>query len=256
VPHVPAQGWHAGVRTRRNERAREAVYTVDMAYDGIINVLELRLVDDDEGAFRVDGFVDGKRLPRRDDDEMDVPYGLLPSIEAAGDFFMVTCECGDPGCSGYMDPVVVTHNGDIVRWCSEDLGWDFTFEREPYAREIRRLVDEGRRELRERSIRLGRVGQYHQNLRLFASESFERSLPPVWEREAKSRVEERLRRHLWENAPEEFRRRFRRSPLWVPVRIAMVILLLPLLIPIWIVMYVWYFAARELDRREGRFGKR
>jgi len=177
------------------------------------NVLELRLVDDEKGTFRVDGFVDGKRLPVRDDDEMDVPFGLLPSTHAPGDFFMVTCECGDPGCSGYMDPVVVTHDGNLVRWCCEDLGWDFTFEREPYADEIRQLIDEGRRELRERSIRLRLTGEYHQNLRLFASESFEKSLPSMWKQDAKNRAKERMRKYSSKNDPEGFRRRFVRPRL-------------------------------------------
>lgn len=227
-----------------------------MARAGNINELELRLVDDDRGTFRVDGFVDGKRLPVREDDEMDVPFGLLPSIEAPGDYFMVTCECGDPGCSGYFDPVVVTEEGQLLHWTCKDLGWDFTFERGAYKDEIRRLINEGRGRLRERSTRLARTGEYHQNLQLFASESYEKSLPYYWKHDQKNRTEERLRKYLYENDPEEFRRRYRRSPLKTVSGCLIFIALLPVLVPIWIAMYLWFFTARALDAKDDRVPRR
>ena len=69
-----------------------------------IRVLELRLSGVGEGKYHVEGLVDGQPLIRREDEEIDVPFGLLPSIDHDGDYFMATCECGDPGCAGYFDP--------------------------------------------------------------------------------------------------------------------------------------------------------
>jgi len=213
-----------------------------------IRVLELRLSGVGEGKYNVEGLVDGQPLIRREDEEIDVPFGLLPSIDHDGDYFMATCECGDPGCAGYFDPVLVTHEGELIHWTCEPLGWRFTFEREPYSAEVRRLIDEGRRHLRNESFWFKR-DTGHQNIDLFRSESYEQSLPFYWKNDQKNRAEERVRNELWKKQPEELRRRFRWKNL---LRLLLYLAFTPILIPIWALLFLWGAVVTLMAQRAAR----
>jgi hypothetical protein len=42
---------------------------------------------------------------------------LVESFEAPGDYFFLTCSCGEPGCAGLSIPFHVAHLGDgIIHW--------------------------------------------------------------------------------------------------------------------------------------------
>lgn len=178
-----------------------------MHHERKINIIQLRLSGVEAGEYHVDGLVDGKTLLRAGDEEMDIPFGVLPSIDREGDYFMVTCSCGDPGCAGYFEPAVVTHEGDLIHWICSDLNWHFTFERKQYEAEIRRLIDEGRRRA-EGDPSTGK-GHVHQNVELFKNKEYEHKLPSLWDNDQRNRADERQRKELWVNDPEEFQRRYR-----------------------------------------------
>lgn len=41
---------------------------------------------------------------------------FVDSTKRDGEYFLVTCTCGEPGCAGIFDGVLVTHEGELVRW--------------------------------------------------------------------------------------------------------------------------------------------
>jgi len=42
---------------------------------------------------------------------------LLRSFEAAGEHFILTCSCGEPGCAGLFVPFQVVHHDDkLIHW--------------------------------------------------------------------------------------------------------------------------------------------
>lgn len=44
------------------------------------------------------------------------PVNLITSITMSGEFFIYTCDCGNPGCQGIDEGVTVSHAGDTVVW--------------------------------------------------------------------------------------------------------------------------------------------
>lgn len=41
---------------------------------------------------------------------------LVKSLESDGEFYFLTCECGEPGCVGVTDGVIVRHSPGLVHW--------------------------------------------------------------------------------------------------------------------------------------------
>lgn len=199
------------------------------------NELRLRFTFENKNDVHTEALVDGEPLTRAEDEEIDLPFAFLPSVERDGDYFFVTCSCGDAGCAGYMEPTAVTHDGGLIYWKGTWPAWEFVFDERSYAAEVRRIIDEGRELLRDESHDFRRTHD-HQNVSLFKSEAFERWLPSAWENDQRNRAEERLRRELWETDREEFHRRFPpRHAAWTIAAVVIFILLLPLLIAIWLV---------------------
>jgi hypothetical protein len=66
-----------------------------------------RLAYEVEWSLYVDGFEIRQTLD---------PVALLRSTVEAGDFCIFTCTCGDAGCAGIEDPVLVAHTARTVRW--------------------------------------------------------------------------------------------------------------------------------------------
>jgi hypothetical protein len=117
-----------------------------------VNQLELRLrhqswTADATVGTNVDVLVDGELLADFGDYATDVPFGLLPSIEYDGRFDILTCTCGNAGCSGLGQSIQVTHEGGLVHWrLIEPLPpRHLTFDEREYAQEVHRLVDEGKK---------------------------------------------------------------------------------------------------------------
>lgn len=41
---------------------------------------------------------------------------LLKALTRSGEFYPLTCGCGEPGCAGIVEPVYCTKNGDLMLW--------------------------------------------------------------------------------------------------------------------------------------------
>ena len=67
---------------------------------------------------------------------------LVASTHANGEYWIFTCGCGEPGCAGIGNPIVVQHGADMVYWLvpapirqprsDEPRNVEFTFERRSY----------------------------------------------------------------------------------------------------------------------------
>ncbi|MEF2146620.1 MAG: hypothetical protein V3573_14335 [Desulfovibrionaceae bacterium] len=78
------------------------------------------------------------------------PVDLAASAASAGEFFIFTCNCGDPTCVGIDEGVFVSHAQDTVTWrVRNPLGWmpgeelpewthevEYSFPREEYIRVV------------------------------------------------------------------------------------------------------------------------
>lgn len=51
------------------------------------------------------------------EDELDT-HSFLDALHAAGEHWIITCSCGEPGCAGIWEPVTVTHAQDsnLITW--------------------------------------------------------------------------------------------------------------------------------------------
>jgi hypothetical protein len=45
---------------------------------------------------------------------------LLESLKSDGIYFIFSCNCGIPACSGWEEGIIVTHQGQVIKW--EDFG--------------------------------------------------------------------------------------------------------------------------------------
>jgi hypothetical protein len=63
-------------------------------------------------------FIDGEK-PCSESDIVSVD-DLSKSLETDGKYFIFSCCCGLPECSGWEEGIKVSHNGRVVKW--EDFG--------------------------------------------------------------------------------------------------------------------------------------
>ena len=77
---------------------------------------------------------------------------LAATLKEAGEFFIITCTCRDPGCAGIREGIRVYRDNKNVHWVVRGF-WGPTralvFEHEAYAEAIERGIKEFRK-LRER----------------------------------------------------------------------------------------------------------
>ncbi|WP_285906313.1 hypothetical protein [Pseudodesulfovibrio pelocollis] len=87
------------------------------------------------------------------------PVDLVTSSTMSGEFFIYTCDCGDPSCLGIDDGVVVSHAADTVKWrLRNPISWpaeesmpdwthdaEFVFPREQYVQQIAQALDHAKR---------------------------------------------------------------------------------------------------------------
>jgi hypothetical protein len=61
-------------------------------------------------------------------------HDLLASAKASGEYFIITCACGDAGCAGISEGVRVTHHPTNVQWVVRNHGPTkvYYFAREQY----------------------------------------------------------------------------------------------------------------------------
>lgn len=94
------------------------------------------------------------------------PVDLVTSSTMSGEFFIFTCDCGDPSCLGIDDGVMVSHTPDTVKWrLRNPISWppddpvpdwaheaEFTFSTEQYVQQIAMALDHAKRLTRGFSV--------------------------------------------------------------------------------------------------------
>jgi len=87
------------------------------------------------------------------------PASLVNSAAMSGEFFIFTCDCGNPACKGIDDGVQVTHSGDSVKWrLRNPISWppeepmpewthdgEYTFEKGLYIQQVSTALDHAKR---------------------------------------------------------------------------------------------------------------
>ena len=61
---------------------------------------------------------------------------------ADGEYFFLTCGCGEPGCAGLFEPIKVTSDAEKIHWHvtkPEPERW-FTFTKSNYKKELRKMI--------------------------------------------------------------------------------------------------------------------
>lgn len=87
------------------------------------------------------------------------PVNLVSSATMSGEFFIYTCDCGNPACQGIDDGVMVSHTPDTVIWrLKNPISWplnepkpewahdaEFTFTKENYLQQVTIALDHAKR---------------------------------------------------------------------------------------------------------------
>ncbi len=87
------------------------------------------------------------------------PANLITSSTVSGEFFIYTCDCGNPACQGIEEGVMVSHTPDTVIWrLKNPISWpldeprpewshdaEFTFTKENYIQQISTALDHAKR---------------------------------------------------------------------------------------------------------------
>ncbi len=87
------------------------------------------------------------------------PVALVNSSTMSGEFFIYTCDCGNPACLGIDDGVMISHTPDTVKWrLSNPISWppdeprpdwshdaEFTFDKTDYMQQVMIALDHAKR---------------------------------------------------------------------------------------------------------------
>ncbi|QGY41646.1 hypothetical protein GM415_16465 [Pseudodesulfovibrio cashew] len=87
------------------------------------------------------------------------PVALVNSASLSGEFFIYTCDCGNPACQGIDDGVMVSHTPDTVIWrLHNPISWppeepkpdwaheaEFRFPKDEYLQQIGTALDHAKR---------------------------------------------------------------------------------------------------------------
>lgn len=87
------------------------------------------------------------------------PVALVNSTSMSGEFFIYTCDCGNPACQGIDDGVVVSHTPDTVIWrLKNPISWppnepkpdwahdaEFVFPKADYINQVGTALDHSKR---------------------------------------------------------------------------------------------------------------
>ena len=86
------------------------------------------------------------------------PVDLTLSAASNGEFFIFTCDCGNPACLGIVHGVRVSHSADTVRWLvhlpispppdEPEPAWardvEFSFDRTEYIHQISQALEQSK----------------------------------------------------------------------------------------------------------------
>jgi hypothetical protein len=99
---------------------------------------------------------------------------LVATLQGCGEYDILTCGCGEPGCADIWQGIIVFHYHDLVRWLIPDpivrpegedeeeriiVFKDRYFQREDYRRTIASAVEEAK-QLVLQDLETARVGPY------------------------------------------------------------------------------------------------
>lgn len=73
------------------------------------------LEDPDHVVVGCELLADGGSITDRADITISVSE-LLASSKGSGEYWILTCSCGEPGCAGVIHPIRITHAGPSVVW--------------------------------------------------------------------------------------------------------------------------------------------
>ncbi|SOB57655.1 conserved protein of unknown function [Pseudodesulfovibrio profundus] len=90
------------------------------------------------------------------------PVALVTSSTMSGEFFIYTCDCGNPACQGIDEGVVVSHTDDTVIWrLKNPISWpadeprpewahdaEFRFPKAHYTEQVCMALDHAKRLVR------------------------------------------------------------------------------------------------------------
>ena len=117
-----------------------------------MNQLTLRLKphrqDEQTEYLVVEISVDGNILTDFDDFATDLPE-LIRSSERDGNYFILTCWCGDAGCAGLRHGISVHHGRGNIFWqlVEPEPKRRFVFTRTAYEQAIRECIKQGKRSI-------------------------------------------------------------------------------------------------------------
>jgi len=106
------------------------------------NILQIRLTPNKD-KYSEEVVVDGEII----NNDYSINYSLLvKSAQEGGDFFILTCSCGDEGCAGLWegDEFKVTHTDSTIKWhiTKPEPERVFTFDKKQYITAIADLFNE------------------------------------------------------------------------------------------------------------------
>lgn len=87
------------------------------------------------------------------------PVAVVTSASMSGEFFIYTCDCGNPACQGIDSGVMITHTPDSVKWrLKNPISWptdeprpewahegEFTFTKANYLQQISTALNHAKR---------------------------------------------------------------------------------------------------------------
>ncbi|MCJ2163148.1 MULTISPECIES: hypothetical protein [unclassified Pseudodesulfovibrio] len=87
------------------------------------------------------------------------PVDLVTSATMSGEFFIYTCDCGNPACQGIDEGVMVSHSKDAVTWrLRNPISWpsdearppwehdaEFIFPKNHYLQQVAMALDHAKR---------------------------------------------------------------------------------------------------------------
>ena len=66
---------------------------------------------------------------------------FVKSLSTSGAYYIVTCECGIPECTGIHRGIAVTHNTDKIEWqLTQPIKTSFTFSYQDYIKSVEELL--------------------------------------------------------------------------------------------------------------------
>jgi len=67
---------------------------------------------------------------------------LLKSLESDGEYFIFSCNCGVPECSGWIKEINVTHQGKKIKWMDTNTDRVWYLDREKIESDLKNIREE------------------------------------------------------------------------------------------------------------------